>query len=72
MSPLFGLLILACLGETSEKHKERIMQEEEWRLSVRNSKSEAYKEEKAETDISQNSSMHHSETNQTINDLYKK
>lgn len=30
-SPFLAILMIACIGETDEKRKERIIQEEEWR-----------------------------------------
>lgn len=32
ITPIYTSVILACLGETNQKRKERIFQEEEWRI----------------------------------------
>lgn len=36
LSPLIGLIVVLCLGESDEKRKERIIEEEKIRNSVRN------------------------------------
>lgn len=36
LSPLIGLIVILCLGESDEKRKERIIEEEKIRNSVRN------------------------------------
>ena len=36
LSPLIGLIVILCLGESDEKRKERIIEEEKIRTSVRN------------------------------------
>lgn len=38
ISPLLVMLCLWALDETPEKRRERIMEEEEWRIKVRNDK----------------------------------
>lgn len=34
-SPILGILLLTCLGETDSKREERIMQEEMWRRMMK-------------------------------------
>lgn len=36
LSPLIGLIVVLCLGESDEKRRERIIEEEKIRNSVRN------------------------------------
>ena len=43
-SPFLAILMIACIGETDEKRKERIIQEEEWRnMYCRKSNQNEYK-----------------------------
>lgn len=43
-SPFLAILMIACIGETDEKRKERIIQEEEWRnMYCRKSNQDEYK-----------------------------
>ena len=37
LSPIIGIFIVACLGDTEEKRRERIYEEEEIRRQIRNS-----------------------------------
>lgn len=40
-SPLLAILALACMGETDEKRKQRIQEEEGWRQIIRNRDAES-------------------------------
>ena len=37
LSPILGIIIVACLGETEDKRRERIYEEEEMRRQIRRS-----------------------------------
>lgn len=66
ISPYLSLIILACLGETEEKKRERIFEEELLRKQIRRSESSTMNEAPSLTSTSQQ------KTGKTINDLYKR
>lgn len=59
LSPIWGMIILACLGETEERRRRRILEEEELRHEI--------ERKYAKTD--DNQSYHFS--GKTINDMYR-
>lgn len=59
ISPLFAIIILACLGETEEKRMSRIMEEEEYRQMIRSKYNNT------------NNTNVPNPTGKSINDMYK-
>jgi len=66
ISPYISLIVLACIGETDEKKRDRIYEEELIRKSIRQSDSYSRNEE---TSIAKTSQP---KDGKTINDLYKR
>jgi hypothetical protein len=67
-SPLLSIIILACLGDTEERRKEKIYEAEEIRLSLERRYSR--QENSNEENSTQNPQIPNP-TGKTINDLYK-
>lgn len=66
ISPYISLIILACLGDTEEKKRDKIYEEELIRKEIRRSNSSHSEEETAFIPRNQQKS------GKTINDLYKR
>lgn len=72
ISPLLGIIILACLGDTEERRREKILEAEEIRLSLER----RYSRQEHSSDSSEEKSTQNAQvlnpTGETINDLYKR
>lgn len=69
LNPLLGVIVLACLGDTEERRREKILEAEEVRLSLERRYSR--QEHSSEESSTQNTQVSNP-TGKTINDLYKR
>lgn len=59
-SPILGIILVACLGETEERRRDRILEEEEFKHEI--------ERRYAESDVHRSFNP----TGKTVNDMYKK
>lgn len=72
VSPLLGLIILACLGETEEKRKERVIEDAELRQLIESNYAHQESIPERKNNLSDKINDIYKFSDKTINDMFKK